>query len=159
MVRALSGVSLAAITLLGTVVSANAQGAPTVEVGVGYAQFEQFDSSLPGLYGSVGWRLTRWLSVVGEVSWHARHEVFDDRFFSDNEVTTILGGARFIQWSSERIAPFAEFLVGATRNKNHAADIEPGLFAFDFESSVTGLALQPGGGDVGLSVFCMLHTS
>ena len=111
MVRALSGVSLAVITLLGTVVSANAQGAPTVEVGVGYAQFEEFNQSLPGLYGSVGWRLTRWLSVVGEVSWHARHEVFDDRFvgndfFSDDELTTILGGARFIQWSSERIAPF-----------------------------------------------------
>ena len=155
MVRALSGVSLAAITLLGTIVSANAQGAPTVEVGVGYAQFEQLDSSLPGLYGSVGWRLTRWLSVVGEVSWHARHEVFDDPsflsngFFTDNEVTTILGGARFIQWSSERIAPFAEFLVGATRSKNHVAEIEPDvIFPFDIELSTTGLALQPGGGVV-----------
>ena len=150
--RALSGVSLATVVFLGTTVNTNAQSAPTVEVGVGYAHLSSIDvdHSLPtGLYGSVGWRLTPWLSVVGEVGWNARHEVLDD-LFSDTEVTTILGGARFVPWSSERIAPFTEFLVGAARVKNHVAEFEPtpGLPAFDVELSVTGVALQPGGGVV-----------
>lgn len=143
--RALSGVSLAALAFLGTAMSANAQSVPTVEVGVGYAHLSSIDidRSLPeGLYGSVSWRLTQWLSVVGEVGWNARHEVFHD-FFSDTEVTTILGGGRFIPWSPERIAPFTEFLVGAAHDKNHVADLEPDpMFPlFDVELSVRGVAL------------------
>ena len=146
-----SGVSLAAVAFLGTALSANAQSASTVEVGVGYAHLSRIDDiSLPkGLYGSVGWRLTQWLSVVGEVGWQERHEVFDN-FFSDTEVSTILGGARFVPWSSERIVPFTEFLVGAAHDKYHVAEIEPNPFfpGLDLELSVTGLALQPGGGVV-----------
>ena len=88
--------------------------------------------------------------MVGEVGWHARREVFDDRnFFTDSEVATILGGARFIPWSSERIAPFGEFLVGVARHKNRTAAIEQDvIFPFDIEIALTRLALQPGGGVV-----------
>ena len=97
--------------------------------------------------------MTQWLSVVGEVGWNARHEVFRrpvfPDFFSDTEVTTILGGARFTPWSPGRITLFTEFLVGAAHEKTRVAEFEPKpISPFDVELSVRGVALQPGGGVV-----------
>ena len=145
-------VSLAATVVLGTGENASAQGVPRVEVSAGYAALPGLDVDLPmGLYASAAWRVTPWLKVVGDVGWHKRIQRFEDHgFMAESEVFTVLGGPRFVPWSSNRITPFAEFLVGMHQFRNHVKDLHPNPFfpAFDVELELSGVALQPGGGMV-----------
>ena len=111
-----------------------------------------------GIYGSTAWRLTRWASVVGEVGWQGESERFkgtfvgDEGFVSERAITTIMGDGRFIPWSSQRTAVFADILIGSRRERGQVAEVlgpQHDFFPrFDVEITLTDVALQPGGGIV-----------
>ena len=145
-----------AVTVL-FVTTANAQVAPRVEVGAHYSLLSSLDEggTLPkGVYGSTAWCVARWFSVVGEIGWQGESQRFkgafagDEGFVSERDLTTILGGGRFIPWSSQRAVVFADILVGSRRERSHveAFGDRNDPLRFDAETTLTDVALQPGGG-------------
>ena len=149
--------AFAVTVLFGT--TANAQVAPGVEVSANYSLLSSLDEggTLPtGVYGSAAWRVTRWLSAVGEVGWQGESQRFegafagDEGFVSERDLTTILGGGRFIPWSSQRAVVFADILIGSRRERGHVAEVlgrQHDFFPrFDVEITLTDAVLQPGGG-------------
>ena len=101
--------------------------------------------------------MTRWLSAVGEIGWQGESERFgaasvgNEGSLSRN-ITTILGGGRFIPWSSQRAVVFADILIGSRRERGQVAEVlgpQHDFFPrFDVEITLTDVALQPGGGIV-----------
>jgi len=142
---------LAAVVFFGTCGVAKAQVTPRVEVSAGAAALVRGDVLPQGLYVSTAVRLTRRFALVGEGSWHRKHETFDSPWSSvaDQEVGSLSGGGRFVPWRSRRTTLFAEVLVGRYRDSNHVEEQGPldSIFPrFDVEVRTHGVALQPGGG-------------
>ena len=152
--RVMVVISATIMCCLGAPALVNAQDVPRLEVSAGYAVLSQprLDDVLPkGFYASGAFRLSRWLSLVGEVGWNARHEMFGTVMPEsiDKEVTAFLAGPRFSFWSSTRVAPFAEVLVGGRHERSHVQAGGPeDPFRFDSTIELTDPALQPGGGIV-----------
>ena len=144
------------LIMLGVTTSAVAQPTPRVELSGGYALLSRSSNqTIPtGVYASGSWRVTRWLSAVGEVGWHDERETLGVAAFSlqsEVTITTYLGGARVFPWSGGRVVPFAEVLVGARRSQNRTSQLfaDPDSpFAPVSELNATSWAIQPGGGVV-----------
>lgn len=130
---------------------------PAVEVSAGYMLMHDTvaeDKYPGGWYFSTVGNLSHWFGVVGEASGGYRSE--DSRFLEDTvrmatkrQVYAFLGGGRFFH-KAGRVVPFAQMLAGvATHRIQQTTTIAsggPGPGTYGYKGSVTGAALQPGGG-------------
>jgi hypothetical protein len=117
---------------------------PKVEVFGGYSYFrlndpfEYTDLNLNGWSASLSANLSKWFGVVGDFSGHyGSPDVFGFRvpFFDVNEHSFMVGPN--LSYRSDRVTPFAHFLIGGTR-------ASAGLFGLSY--SRTALSAAIGGG-------------
>jgi hypothetical protein len=142
---------LAAMVCFGMADTAKAQVAPRVEIGAGTAALVRGDFLPQGLYVSTAVRLNRRFALVGEAGWHRKHETLrtSGGSTSEQEISSFLGGGRFVPWRSNRTTLFAEVLVGPYRERSHVEEqgARDGVFPrFDVTIQTRSVALQPGGG-------------
>jgi hypothetical protein len=134
--------SFLALGILAFSVSAvHAQDAPKADLSVGYSYLrEGFSDGANANGGAVAFTgyLNNWLGITGDFGgYHASQSGIDANTY------TYLFGPRFAYRKSERVAPFAQFLVGG----DHITAGAGGLSA-----SANGFAWSAGGGiDLGLS--------
>ena len=131
---------------------------PVVEVSAGYMLMHDTvaeDRYPGGWYFSTAGNVTRWFGIVGEASGGYRSE--DSTFQQDavrmstkRQVYAFLGGGRFFH-KAGRVVPFAQMLAGVAthqyQNTTTIASGGPGRPGdYSYKGSLTGPALQPGGG-------------
>jgi len=136
-----------AMVLLALPESGWAQEPGSFEVAGGYSVLgdsELVDGLGLGWFAAPGWQPTRWLTLIGEASWHRRTQ---DVGFIDIEATflTLLAGPRFwLPVPAPRFSPFVHILAGTTRLDIVARTTFP-IDSIGYEAATYG-TLQLGGG-------------
>jgi len=143
---------LPAVSLLLLIpLAAMAQDAyPRAEVFGGYSYFRANPDklNLNGWEASVAGNITNWFGVEGDFSGHyGSPKIFGfDVPFVDVSSHTFMAGPR-LTYRSEKVTPFAHFLIGAAR-----ASTSTNIEGFGVSTSDTALATVVGGGiDINLN--------
>jgi hypothetical protein len=141
--RVLLGVSLLLLVPLAAIAQ---EAYPRAEVFGGYSFFRANPDgmNLQGWEASVTGNITKWFGVEGDFSGHyGSPRVFGfDVPFVDVSSHTFMAGPK-LTYHSEKVAPFAHFLIGAARASTRA---------FGFSVSDEALATAIGGGiDINLN--------